>query len=127
MSSTFDMMVETFRAAGLSPQAARIAAIGRDHFTEADARLYHDRQDRLREAEDAATAAMLAPTGQAPDLATETVAVMEAARRQLGMDEPSARRYALGLLEREVRRGGREHAARWQKAFAVALVEKAAA
>ncbi|MGI5179548.1 hypothetical protein ACQEVZ_24775 [Dactylosporangium sp. CA-152071] len=57
----------------------------------------------------------------------ETVAVAEAARRQLGMDEPSSRKYAISLQEREMRRGGHEHAARWQKAFAVALRESAAA
>lgn len=125
MTSTFDRLIESYQVRGLSREAAVRAAIGRDGFTESYARERSAQADRLREAEEAAEAAARTPIGPSPDLAMKTVAVAEAARRQLGMDEASARRYATSLQEREMRRGGPEHAARWQEAFAVALSEPA--
>lgn len=124
MTSTFDDRVETFRLSGLSPQAAVVAAIGRDHRTEGEARAYYERYDRLQEAERRAAEALLAPTAPAaPGLDAETLQVAEAARTRLGMPIDEARQYAVHLREREVRRGGAEHARRWQTAFAVALAE----
>ncbi|MEV4511382.1 hypothetical protein AB0K00_20695 [Dactylosporangium sp. NPDC049525] len=125
--STFDAMVETFRTVhGLSPEAACRAAVGRDR-NEAEARANWDRYDRLQEAESAATAAILASAGHASDLAPETVAVMEAARRSLGMNITEARTYAANLRDRETRRAGSEHAKRFQQEFAGALTPKVAA
>lgn len=40
--SAFDQLVESFRRGGMSAEAARIAAIGRGHRTEAEARLAMD-------------------------------------------------------------------------------------
>ena len=43
------------------------------------------------------------------------------------MDPAAAREYAAALQERETRRGGAEHAKRWQADFTRALRLKAAA
>jgi hypothetical protein len=119
--SEFDEMVECFTALGLSPDAARIAAIGREYKSEAEAREAYREADVLREAERAATAAVLGPNYQAPRPEPETRDVVEAVRARLGMSLHEATEYAKRLREREVRRAGAEHARSWMAEFAKSL------
>jgi hypothetical protein len=126
VTSSFDNMIAMFRESGMTPEAARIAAIGRGFRNEAEAREHWDRSDRLMEAERAASAAMLAPTGQAPALEPETLQVVEAARAKLGMGQADARVYAVRLQERETRRAGSAHAKRFLQEFARGLVSGSA-
>ncbi|GAA1550403.1 hypothetical protein GCM10009827_083840 [Dactylosporangium maewongense] len=125
--SSFDNMVATYRAAGLTEEAARVAAVGRDYRSEAEARAAWDRHDQLVEAERSAALAMLNPQVPAPALASETLAVIEAAQTKLGMTRTAAREYALGLQNRETRRNGAGHAKTFMREFASSLNRSAAA
>lgn len=97
----FDQRVEVYRRLGMSPEAARIAAIGRHCTTEAEARA------QLREGEVQLRAAAGGGATAAPaTLAEGETRVYEAARAMLGMSVEQASRYAYERREAAIRAHG---------------------
>ena len=123
--SGFDALVESFRGFGMSPEAARFAAIGRNS-TEAEARAFWAQPEPAPAAPlaESAGSRLIEPrTPISPEDGATMVA--EVARRTLGMGVAEAHQYSVNLMEREIRAGGRDHATRFLGTFARALTPSA--
>lgn len=142
VTSSFDVLVESYRQRGLSAEAARQAAIGRDHYSEAEARAASDGMSTLRAAEQVAERATLfeeahrsrgLPVPGGPVQLREVYGPGEAAARvaelavfRLGMAPVEATQYATRLMEREMTRGGSAHTVTWMNRLGEALNAQAA-